>query len=133
MLVVCGKSAKCFVQSVPYYLLLVSATQCQQLSDAGHHIAQEVAKEADALVAGSISQCPSYIEGKGKAAVQAQTREQLKPFIKNKADFVIAEVWILLTIKLGDKFPNLVPRYLSLNATCVIIVTFYSSFTMWRK
>lgn len=64
---------------------------CQQINDTACRIAREVANEGDALVAGSISKCPSYQEGKGKAVVQAQIREQLKPFIKNKVDFIIAE------------------------------------------
>ncbi|XP_045110783.1 betaine--homocysteine S-methyltransferase 1-like isoform X2 [Portunus trituberculatus] len=67
------------------------ALTCQQINDAACQIAREVANEGNALVAGSINKCPAYKEGKGKAAVQAQMREQLQPFVKNKVDFVILE------------------------------------------
>lgn len=57
-----------------------------------------MANEGDALIAGSISQCPSYTEGKGKAAVQAQIKQQLETFVKNKVDFIIAEVCMFLSL-----------------------------------
>ncbi|KAG0717645.1 Betaine--homocysteine S-methyltransferase 1 [Chionoecetes opilio] len=41
---------------------------------------------------GSFTKCPSYQEGAGKAAVQAQIRQQLQ-FIKDKVDFLIAELY----------------------------------------
>lgn len=63
----------------------------QEINDAACRIAREVADEGGALVAGSIVKCPSYAEGKGKAAVQAQVRQQLQPLIKNKVDFIILE------------------------------------------
>ncbi|XP_063873392.1 betaine--homocysteine S-methyltransferase 1-like [Scylla paramamosain] len=68
-----------------------NAISCQQIADAACRIAEEVAKEGDALIAGSITKCASYKDGKGKAAVQAQIRSQLELFIKNKVDFLIAE------------------------------------------
>lgn len=72
--------------------VLIHVVQVQEINDAACRIAREVADEGGALVAGSIVKCPSYAEGKGKAAVQAQVRQQLQPLIKNKVDFVILEV-----------------------------------------
>lgn len=51
-----------------------------------------MAAEGDVLVAGSVTQCPSYTQGLGKEAVQANIRTQMKSFVKNKVDFIIAEV-----------------------------------------
>jgi len=70
-------------------------------------IAREVANEGDALVAGGICQTPSYLSGKGKANVQKEFEKQLKVFIDNKVDFMIAEyfehveeiVWAVESIK----------------------------------
>ncbi|KAK3855074.1 hypothetical protein Pcinc_038502 [Petrolisthes cinctipes] len=64
---------------------------CREINEAACRIAREVANEGDALVGGCISRCPSYAEGKGKAVVQAQAREQLDVFTKHKVDFIIAE------------------------------------------
>jgi len=54
-------------------------------------IAQEVANEGDALVAGGISQTPAYLSGLGKAAVMAQFQKQIDQFVKENVDFLIAE------------------------------------------
>lgn len=75
--------------------VLISMTKVEEINDAACRIAREVADESGALVAGSIVKCPSYAEGKGKAAVQEQVRQQLQPFIKNKVDFIILEVSML--------------------------------------
>ncbi|XP_050714848.1 betaine--homocysteine S-methyltransferase 1-like [Eriocheir sinensis] len=64
---------------------------CRQINEAACRIAHEVADEGDALVAGGITRCPVYVQGKGKAAVQAQIKKQLEVFVKNKVDFIIAE------------------------------------------
>ncbi|KAK4293996.1 hypothetical protein Pmani_033347 [Petrolisthes manimaculis] len=64
---------------------------CKEISRAACRNAREVADEGDALVAGSISQCPSYLEGKGKAVVQAQVREQVQAMVQHKVDFILAE------------------------------------------
>lgn len=61
------------------------------INDAACKIAREVAEEGDALVAGGISQTPTYLSGKGKAAVQAEFRKQVEVFTKNKVDFLICE------------------------------------------
>ena len=55
-------------------------------------MAHEVAAEGDALVAGGISQTPSYLSGAGKEAVQAQFKTQIDEFVKNKVDFLVCEV-----------------------------------------
>ncbi|XP_022108462.1 betaine--homocysteine S-methyltransferase 1-like [Acanthaster planci] len=54
-------------------------------------IAREVANEGDALVAGGISQTPTYLTGLGKEAVQKEFEKQLKVFVDNKVDFMITE------------------------------------------
>jgi len=70
-------------------------------------IAREVANEGDALVAGGLSQTPTYLTGLGKEAVQNEFEKQLKVFVDNKVDFMIAEyyehaeeiVWAIESIK----------------------------------
>ncbi|XP_075721180.1 betaine--homocysteine S-methyltransferase 1-like isoform X2 [Rhipicephalus microplus] len=54
-------------------------------------LALEVAKEKDALVAGGISQTPSYLTGRPRAEVQDVFRRQVDVFVKNKLDFLICE------------------------------------------
>ena len=71
-----------------WYLL----QQCAGINAASCKLAHEVAAEGDALVAGGISQTPSYLSGAGKEAVQAQFKIQLDEFVKNKVDFIICEV-----------------------------------------
>ena len=46
----------------------------------------------DALVAGNISQVPSYLAGLGKEAVQKEFKKQIDIFVKNDVDFLIGEV-----------------------------------------
>jgi len=54
-------------------------------------IAKGVAAEGDALVAGGVSQTPTYLSGKGKEHTQAEFRKQMKVFEENNVDFMIAE------------------------------------------
>jgi len=54
-------------------------------------LAHQVANEGDALVAGGISQTPSYLSGLGKEKVQAEFDKQVNVFVKEKVDFLIAE------------------------------------------
>lgn len=61
------------------------------INQAACDIAAEVAREGGALVAGGISQTPTYLSGKGKAAVQEEFRKQVKVFADNKVDFLICE------------------------------------------
>ena len=59
-------------------------------------IAKEVAAEGDALVLGGISQCPTYLSGGTKEAVQAEFRKQIKFFVEEGLDFLLCEVNSLL-------------------------------------
>ncbi|XP_055931359.1 betaine--homocysteine S-methyltransferase 1-like [Argiope bruennichi] len=61
------------------------------INEAACRIAREVANEGDALVAGGISQTPSYLSGKGKKSVQDEFRKQVQVFVNNKVDFLICE------------------------------------------
>lgn len=74
------------------HLTMVHVLQCAGINAASCKLAHEVAKEGNALVAGGVSQTPTYLSGIGKAAVQAQFKLQLDEFVKNKADFIICEV-----------------------------------------
>ena len=58
----------------------------------------KVAAEGDALCAGGICQCPSYVDGLGKEVVQAEFRRQIQFFVEAGVDFVIAEVSLLVGI-----------------------------------
>ena len=62
-------------------------------------IAKEVAAEGDALVLGGISQCPTYLSGGSKEAVQAEFRKQIKFFVEEGLDFLLCEVNSLLKVK----------------------------------
>jgi betaine-homocysteine S-methyltransferase len=72
--------------------VLIICTQGQSINQAACDIAKEVAAEGGALVAGGISQTPSYLSGLGKAAVQSEFRKQVQVFVENKVDFLICEV-----------------------------------------
>ncbi|XP_077981132.1 betaine--homocysteine S-methyltransferase 1-like [Glandiceps talaboti] len=54
-------------------------------------IARGVASEGGALVAGDVSQTPTYLSGKGKEHTQGEFRKQIKVFKDNDVDFMIAE------------------------------------------
>ena len=51
-----------------------------------------MAAEGDALVAGGISQTPSYRSGLGKQKIQAEFQKQVGVFVEHKVDFLMAEV-----------------------------------------
>ncbi|XP_070543173.1 betaine--homocysteine S-methyltransferase 1-like isoform X2 [Ptychodera flava] len=61
------------------------------VNDSACKIARQVASEGDALVAGGVSQTPTYLSGKGKEHTQAEFRKQMKVFKENNVDFMIAE------------------------------------------
>lgn len=61
------------------------------INDAACKLAREVADQGDALVAGGISQTPSYLSGNGKDSVQQEFRKQVNVFVKNNVDFLICE------------------------------------------
>ncbi|KAI8479601.1 hypothetical protein Bbelb_390450 [Branchiostoma belcheri] len=64
-----------------------------KINQAACDIAKEVADEGGCLVAGGISQTPTYLSGKGKEAVQAEFRKQIKIFVANDVDFLLAEYY----------------------------------------
>ncbi|XP_030049094.1 betaine--homocysteine S-methyltransferase 1 [Microcaecilia unicolor] len=63
----------------------------QAVNEAACDIAREVADEGDALVAGGVSQTPSYLSCKSEADVKAIFKKQLDVFQKKNVDFLIAE------------------------------------------
>ena len=66
--------------------------QGQQINEAACDLAREVADEGDALVAGGVSQTPSYLSCKSEDDVKAIFKKQIDVFIKKDVDFLIAEV-----------------------------------------
>lgn len=51
-----------------------------------------MADEGDALVAGGVSQTPSYLSCKSETEVKKIFQQQLEVFMKKNVDFLIAEV-----------------------------------------
>lgn len=51
-----------------------------------------MADEGDALVAGGVSQTPSYLSCKSEIEVKKVFQQQLEVFIRKNVDFLIAEV-----------------------------------------
>merc|ERR1719369_1688127 len=64
---------------------------CRGINDAACRLAREVAEEGDGLVAGGLSQTPTYLSGLGKEKTQAEFQKQVSVFKENKVDFLIAE------------------------------------------
>lgn len=92
------------------YAVVLSRTlflhpQGAQVNEAACDLAREVANEGDALVAGGVSQTPSYLSCKSETEVKAIFKKQLEVFIKKNVDFLIAEVNLSLCkclwIKIG--------------------------------
>ncbi|CAJ0927826.1 unnamed protein product [Ranitomeya imitator] len=83
----------------------------QKVNEAACDIAREVANEGDALVAGGVSQTPSYLSCKSESEVKAIFRKQLDVFVKKNVDFLIAEyfehveeaVWAVEVLKEAGK------------------------------
>lgn len=71
---------------------LIGFMQGAQINEAACDLAREVANEGDALVAGGVSQTPSYLSCKSERDVKATFKKQLDVFIKKNVDFLIAEV-----------------------------------------
>lgn len=67
--------------------------QGQQINEAACDLAREVADEGDALVAGGVSQTPSYLSCKSEDEVKATFKKQIDVFVQKNVDFLIAEVW----------------------------------------
>ncbi|XP_022624512.1 betaine--homocysteine S-methyltransferase 1 [Seriola dumerili] len=63
----------------------------QQINEAACDLAREVANEGDALVAGGVSQTPSYLSCKSEDDVKAIFKKQLDVFVQKNVDFLIAE------------------------------------------
>ncbi|KAI3362096.1 hypothetical protein L3Q82_012431 [Scortum barcoo] len=63
----------------------------EQINEAACDLAREVANEGDALVAGGVSQTPSYLSCKSEDQVKAIFKKQLDVFVKKNVDFLIAE------------------------------------------
>uniref|UniRef100_A0A3B5MHE5 Betaine-homocysteine methyltransferase n=1 Tax=Xiphophorus couchianus TaxID=32473 RepID=A0A3B5MHE5_9TELE len=64
----------------------------EQINEAACDLAREVADEGDALVAGGVSQTPSYLSCKSEEDVKAIFKKQIDVFVKKNVDFLIAEV-----------------------------------------
>uniref|UniRef100_A0A4W5K799 Betaine-homocysteine methyltransferase n=1 Tax=Hucho hucho TaxID=62062 RepID=A0A4W5K799_9TELE len=62
-----------------------------QINEAACDLAREVANEGDAMVAGGVSQTPSYLSCKSEAEVKGIFTRQLNVFVKKNVDFMIAE------------------------------------------
>uniref|UniRef100_A0A3Q3GQE6 Betaine-homocysteine methyltransferase n=1 Tax=Kryptolebias marmoratus TaxID=37003 RepID=A0A3Q3GQE6_KRYMA len=54
-------------------------------------LAREVANEGDALVAGGVSQTPSFLSGKSEEDVKALFKKQIDVYVQKNVDFLIAE------------------------------------------
>uniref|UniRef100_A0A3B5MJD3 Betaine-homocysteine methyltransferase n=1 Tax=Xiphophorus couchianus TaxID=32473 RepID=A0A3B5MJD3_9TELE len=65
----------------------------EQINEAACDLAREVADEGDALVAGGVSQTPSYLSCKSEEDVKAIFKKQIDVFVKKNVDFLIAEVY----------------------------------------
>eukprot|EP00093_Oithona_nana_P006743 06743.XXX_138318_137050_1 [CDS] Oithona nana genome sequencing. len=54
-------------------------------------LAKKVADETGALTLGGICQCPTYLSGAGKEAVQEEFRKQINVFVEAGLDFLLCE------------------------------------------
>lgn len=59
-------------------------------------LAKKVANEGGALTLGGICQCPTYLSGVGKEAVQQEFRKQIQVFVDADLDFLLCEVKLCL-------------------------------------
>lgn len=68
---------------------------CKAINDAACKIVAEVAKPAGCLIAGGLSQTPTYLEGgeNSKAKVKAVVRAQCDVFKENEVDLMILEYY----------------------------------------
>lgn len=73
-------------------ILYIHPFQGQKVNEAACDIARQVADEGDALVAGGVSQTPSYLSCKSETEVKKVFQQQLEVFMKKNVDFLIAEV-----------------------------------------
>jgi len=63
----------------------------EAINRAASKLAKEVAAEGGALTLGGICQCPSYLSGMNESEVKAEFRKQIKVFVEEGLDFLLAE------------------------------------------
>lgn len=119
--------------------------QGAQINEAACDLAREVANEGGALVAGGVSQTPSYLSCKSETDVKAIFQKQLEVFVKKDVDFLIAEVCFLAASEIGhneahgEKAGSVCPhnqpkssplsrnmRHMSFSRSIVIVKSFFS-------
>ena len=66
--------------------------QVAEINSAAVDIVREVAEPCGALIAGSLSQTPTYLTTKDKARVMAEAKKQCTVFKQKKVDFMLCEV-----------------------------------------
>lgn len=93
-----------------------AALQGAQINEAACDLAREVANEGDALVAGGVSQTPSYLSCKSEKDVKAIFKRQLDVFVKKNVDFLIAEV------RTSARAGGVSGTELSTNASCPAVL-----------
>jgi len=64
-----------------------------EVNTASCQLAREVANEGNALVAGGLSETPSYHSGLGKQRVQQEFQKQIDIFVQNNVDFLVCELF----------------------------------------
>lgn len=77
-----------------------------------------MADEGDALVAGGVSQTPSYLSCKSEVEVKKIFQQQLEVFMKKNVDFLIAEV--------SEEFHGQTPFYITF-CFCDVSVGWWSN------
>ncbi|KAJ3605637.1 hypothetical protein NHX12_027682 [Muraenolepis orangiensis] len=76
----------------------------KQINEAACDLAREVADEGDALVAGGVSQTPSYLSCKSEAEVKAIFMKQIEVFVqKNYFEHVEEAEWAVQVLKTTGK------------------------------
>jgi len=65
----------------------------QAINMRASELAKKVADEGDALTLGGICQCPTYLSGASKEAVQEEFRKQIKVFVEAGLDFLLCEYY----------------------------------------
>lgn len=67
-------------------------SQGSQINEAACDLARQVANEGGALVAGGVSQTPSYRTNNDEGEIKAIFKKQMDDFLKKDIDFFIVEV-----------------------------------------
>ncbi len=79
----------------PASAITIPKSQATEINQAGCDLARKVADESGGLIAAGVTHLAAYHEGKDKKFVQGELRKQIKVFLQNQVDFVIAEVRLL--------------------------------------